>query len=130
MKICLKCPKSSEDFKNERSFAQHEKTHKEATEPCPECNKLFRSKNDVSSHRNRVHSDKNYFTCNHCDVEFSKKSNLKRHLEKVNRDNGSQEDPGVVNNTNILFKCPDCNKKERDDILEIIGHKMFSCAVL
>ena len=28
MKICLKCPKSSEDLKNERSFLQHEKTHK------------------------------------------------------------------------------------------------------
>ena len=59
-------------------------------------------------------------------LNFQKRAIL-RHLEKVNRDNGSQEDPGVVN---IVFKCPDCNQKERDDILEIIGHKMFSCAVL
>ena len=71
---------------------------------------LFRSKNDVSSHRNRVHNKKDDFRCNHCDLEFSKKSNLKRHLEKVNRDNGSQEDPGVVNIVNILFTCPDCNQ--------------------
>ena len=31
------------------TFLQHEKTHNEATEPYPECNKLFRSKNNVSS---------------------------------------------------------------------------------
>ena len=39
-------------------------------------------------------------------LNFQKRAIL-RHLEKVNRDNGSQEDPGVVN---IVFKCPDCNQ--------------------
>ena len=40
--------------------------------------------------------------------------NFQRHLENVNLYNGSQEDPGVVNivnNENIVFKCPDCNQE-------------------
>ena len=81
MKICKKCPKTSNDFKNERSFYHHEKTHEEKNEECPDCKKLFRTKMDLSSHRNNVHEEKQEFKCNHCEEVFSKRSNLKRHID-------------------------------------------------
>ena len=58
--MCKKCPKTSNEFKNERSFYHHEKTHDEKNEACPDCEKLFRTK------------------CNHCEIIFSTKSNLKK----------------------------------------------------
>ena len=63
MKICKKCPKTSNDFKNDRSFYQHKKTHEEKNEECHDCQKLFRTKIDFSSHRNNVHEEKQEFKC-------------------------------------------------------------------
>ena len=79
--ICKICPKTSDDFKNERSFYHHEKNHEEKNEECPDCKKLFRTKMDLSSHRNNVHEEKQEYKCNHCEEVFSKRSNLKRHID-------------------------------------------------
>ena len=85
MKICKKCPKTSIEFKNERSFYHHEKTHDdEKNEVCDDCEKLFRTKNDLSSHRHSVHNQKDEYKCNHCEWIFSTKSNLKKLLKKIN----------------------------------------------
>ena len=46
---------------------------------------------------------------------FSTKSNLKKHLKKIN--NGSQEEPNVPDNSNsggtinIVYKCTECNEE-------------------
>ena len=116
MKICKKCPKTSIEFKNERSFYHHEKTHDdEKNEVCIDCEKLFRTKTDLSSHRHSVHNQKDEYKCNHCEWIFSTKSNLKKHLKKIN--NGSQEEPNVPDNSNsggtinIVYKCTECNEE-------------------
>ena len=116
MKICKKCPKTSIEFKNERSFYHHEKTHDdEKNEVCIHCEKLFRTKTDLSSHRHSVHNQKDEYKCNHCEWIFSTKSNLKKHLKNIN--NGSQEEPDVPDNSNsggtinIVYKCTECNEE-------------------
>ena len=37
--------KTSNDFKSEKSFDLHEKTHLEEQVVCPDCNKKFKTKN-------------------------------------------------------------------------------------
>jgi hypothetical protein len=110
MKICKKCPKTSIEFKNGRSFYHHEKTHDdEKNEVCVDCEKLFRTKTDLSSHRHSVHNQKDEYKCNHCEWIFSTKSNLKKHIKKIN--NGSQEEPDNSNSggtINIVYKCTEC----------------------
>ena len=116
MKICHKCSKTSDDFKDKNSFYQHEKTHGDYTEVCDECQKSFKTKKDLKSHLNHVHQEK--INCNHCELKFSKKSNLDRHLNKVKNDKGDEE-PDVPDNSTSgskensvnMYSCPQCNKK-------------------
>ena len=85
MNICKKCPKTSNDFKNERSFYHYEKTHKEKMKNArPDCEKLFRTKMDLS---NNLHDEKQEYKCNHCEEVFSKRSNLKRHIDGLEESN-------------------------------------------
>ena len=102
MKICLKCPKTSDDFKSKKSFDLHEKTHLEDQVVCPDCNKKFKTKNMVY-HRNRVHNQEEVFECNHCDKMFYQISNLTRHVKNFHDNSISGE--------NIVYNCPDCNQE-------------------
>ena len=110
MKICKKCPKTTNDFKNERSFYHHEKTHEEKNEERPDCDKLFRTKIDLSSHRNNVHNEKQEYKCNHCEEIFSKRSNLKRHIDAL-EDNSNSGSNKVIN---IVYNCDECNEEYMD----------------
>ena len=84
-------------------------------EVCVDCEKLFRTKTDLSSHRHSLNNQKDEYKCNHCEWIFSTKSNLKKHLKKIN--NGSQEEPNVPDNSNsggtinIVYKCTECNEE-------------------
>ena len=51
---------------------------------CPDCEKLFRAKMDLS---NNVHDEKQEYKCNHCEEVFSKRSNLKRHIDGLEESN-------------------------------------------
>ena len=66
---------------------------------------------DLSSHRNNVHEEKQEYKCNHCEEVFSKRSNLKRHIDGLEESNF----PDNSNSgSNIVYNCPECNEEYLD----------------
>ena len=96
MKICEVCSKC--DFQDESSFYQHIKLHQDGKEKCPECNSIFKTKKDVTNHRNSVHTAS--VNCQHCQQVFSNKANLQKHIKKKHQCNNCHE---VFKQENQLF---------------------------
>lgn len=49
--------------------------------PCPICNRTF-GKNSLRCHL-RLHTNERIFECNHCDMKFTRKANLKDHIQRI-----------------------------------------------
>lgn len=49
--------------------------------PCPLCNRTF-GKNSLRCHL-RLHTNERIFKCDHCDLKFTRKANLKEHVRRI-----------------------------------------------
>lgn len=49
--------------------------------PCPICNRAF-GKNSLRCHL-RLHTNERIFKCEHCEQKFTRKANLKDHIQRI-----------------------------------------------
>lgn len=49
--------------------------------PCPICNRTF-GKNSLRCHL-RLHTNERIFKCDHCELKFTRKANLKDHIQRI-----------------------------------------------
>lgn len=49
--------------------------------PCPICNRTF-GKNSLRCHL-RLHTNERIFKCDHCEMKFTRKANLKDHIQRI-----------------------------------------------
>ena len=98
MKICKKCPKTSNDFKNERSFYNHEKLTKKKIKNALIVRSYCEQK-WTSPAIEVMYMKKN--KCNYCEDFFSKRSNLKRHIDGL-EDNSNSGSNKVMNKYTIV----------------------------
>ena len=63
----------------------HVYTHKEESHKCDDCSKYLKSKRDLQSHKNKVHSGI-VFNCENCSAKFTAKSSLIVHFNKYHKE--------------------------------------------
>ena len=80
--VCHVCARSFEKRKN---FTMHVYTHKEESHKCDDCSKYLKSKRDLQSHKNKVHSGI-VFNCENCSAKFTAKSSLIVHFNKYHKE--------------------------------------------
>ena len=76
---CFQCGKG---FLNQFTFSRHLTTHKvENTQrPCPDCGVIFFKWSELVDHRRKLHKNVPHITCDLCGKTFSRKPNIKQHM--------------------------------------------------
>lgn len=97
--------------------------------PCPICNRTF-GKNSLRCHL-RLHTNERIFQCNQCDLKFTRKANLKEHIQRIHlkqkrtgpkkqssttnrlkqKSSSSPQQQQLQQNNEQLFECSICEKK-------------------
>lgn len=80
-------------------------------------------KNSLRCHL-RIHTNERIFKCDHCDLKFTRKANLKEHIQRIHLQKTSKEKPqqpksnrqkekssSSPQNTEQLFACSICEKR-------------------
>lgn len=118
-----KCPICQRVFKSKCNLSQHMQVHnpkKEGCYPCAKCSKILPSIRALEIHA-RTHSGVKPFTCEECGTSFGHKVHLRRHMNK--------------HLGNKPFTCPICDKKfYRNDHLKrhfvsIHSKEVLSCEI-
>lgn len=78
-KYAYTCPRCSKGFLNTFTFSRHLTTHKQEN-PCPDCTATFTKWSQLVEHRRGVHKNVPRFVCDICDKTFSRKPNIKQHM--------------------------------------------------
>ena len=79
--ICHFCGLSSGIFTTGKQFNEHLLKHKKLQFNCNQCAKILPTPKSLRDHQRDVHGEG--FTCKCCNNQFSKKSNLNRHLQST-----------------------------------------------
>lgn len=74
------CPQCSKGFLNMPSYLKHLAIHRRENE-CPFCPATFPKWSLLVEHRRSVHRNDISFACDLCDKTFSRKCNIKQHLQ-------------------------------------------------
>lgn len=93
--------------------------------PCPLCNRMF-GKNSLRCHL-RLHTNERIFKCDHCDLKFTRKANLKEHIRRIHlkltpkknlstitvatKNRLQQKSSLAPQNAEKLFGCEICEKR-------------------
>lgn len=77
--------------------------------PCPICNRCFR-KNSLRCHL-RLHTDERIFKCNECMQSFTRKSNLKEHIQRIHLKQLTEKQSKSKNGQELSFGCSICEKQ-------------------
>ncbi|KAG5900381.1 hypothetical protein JTB14_033829 [Gonioctena quinquepunctata] len=59
---------------------------KDSPVKCPDCGKIFKNANSLSSHQRQQCGIQPKYNCNICLKKFKRNHNLKRHILQVHRD--------------------------------------------
>ncbi|XP_031619231.1 zinc finger protein 91 [Contarinia nasturtii] len=134
----------------------HEMLHKwnicnDSKMPCPMCNRTF-GKNSLRMHL-RMHTNERIFKCDQCDMKFTRKANLKEHIQRIhlkmkkskpNKPSSTaaanrlkqKSSSSPYSNEQQLFGCSICEKRFRKKSLleqhmhchrEMITVRSFKC---
>lgn len=91
--------------------------------PCPICNRTF-GKNSLRCHL-RLHTNERIFKCDHCELKFTRKANLKEHVQRIHLGKFIAKRPSSQLNrlsqktllssrsNEQMFECSICEKKFR-----------------
>ena len=109
--------------------------NKVSSHSCPECPKKYKHKGDLNRHMKKHENTSKKFICAMCDYETDRLDNLDRH-EKIHADlpeRKRNDDPikkAMSKNSNLTFRCQDCNKKFRNSAQVIAHTKLKNCEEL
>lgn len=73
------------------SMTKHEK--EKVIHQCVICKKVYKYATSLHTHNSNVHDQKKMLQCANCKIQYSTKSQMKRHMEK---------------HSNVIHKCPKC----------------------
>lgn len=73
------CPQCSKGFLNMFTFSRHLTSHKSENK-CPDCSLIFSKWSQLVEHRRNVHKNVPRFVCDICDKSFTRKPNIKQHM--------------------------------------------------
>ena len=75
---CLQCNTCKTVSASYGAMIAHRLRHKEKKHKCPQCEKAFHSKSELTDHQ-RAHTKEKLFECNNCHVSFTSARNLRAH---------------------------------------------------
>ena len=119
-KPLLQCESCDYSTKLPHHMTRHKNVHiKEATQPCPKCDKKFKSMDGLNQHLKHMHSEAPAVKCDRCEFTSTKPSNVKRHFE-------------IVHKPSQYLSCNVCKKEfayaqRLRDHMRVHGDKEFRC---
>ena len=111
----LKVQRLEDDLKVKDALIESMKIYSNNNEvvKCPRCGKVYKTKQELSSHINENHSPKTgIFSCSVCEAKFTKDHALNQHVNSVHNDDDEQDiEPELLDCT---WKCGFRAKSEDD----------------
>lgn len=86
--------------------------------PCPICNRTF-GKNSLRCHL-RLHTNERIFKCDHCEMSFTRRANLKDHIQRIHLKKVPAKKPSAKRSTT---KSSTTTKAAADD------ERLFGCSL-
>lgn len=90
--------------------------------PCPICNRTF-GKNSLRCHL-RLHTNERIFECENCEMKFTRKANLKDHIQNIHLKKFKAKKP-PTSSTSVKRSTLKSSTSTKDNI----GEKLFGCAL-
>ena len=84
-----KCNECEEIFLYRHLLTKHKKQAHKKNFICKECNKIFKSKENLKNHMKTHLETREKYKCDHCEKSYTKKSNLTKHV-KVKHNNAKE----------------------------------------